>query len=300
MNHFRKTICLILSVTVFLFLLTGCNQQPEKAESPGETEATVQTMLQKRDGVQSVLVLCLDAFEDAGNTGGFRNGNRADFAMVMVIDEQAGSIRSLQLNPDTVVPFSVPGTSETREMPLGQIYSYGSGGSDSCLAMTKAVSSLLGGISIDHYLTFTRDAVGIVNDKIGGVTIPAETAGDEPAVLSGEEAMAFFFSREEDDLSNEKHMAKQRQYMAAMFVPFMACTENEDFLTKLSLQLGEKMNTGLTLSQLIQMFETLAAYTMDQNILTLPGSARQETDSVYFEVEKEAVSRLVEELFLAK
>lgn len=299
MNYLRKKICCILAVAVFLLLLPGCKKTPEVTASSEQTEAaSVPSVLQVREGIQTVLVLCLNDYEEAGSAGGFRNANRADFAMLLVIDEKAGNITSLQLNPDIVVPFAVPGKSEEEEMPLGQIFSYGSGGSDSCLNTTKAVSGLLNGVKVDHYLTFTKDAVGIVNDMIGGVTLPLGTDSEEIVTLSGAEAVDYFFCREADDVSNEKHMEQQRQYMAAMFGPFMACAENEDFLTKLSLQLGEKMGTGLTLSQLIQMFETLAAYTMETDILTIPGTVYQEAGENRFSVEQAEVNHIVESLFL--
>lgn len=301
MNHFHKAKKSLLAAAAALLLLTGCGKTPEKAQAPAPAEpAATEQVLQTKEGLQTILVLCLDAYDEAVEAGGFRNPSRADFAMLMVIDEQAGKITSLQINPDTVVPFKVPGKSETVEMPLGQLYSYGSGGSDSALYVTKAVSGLLKGVKVDHYLTFTMDAVGIVNDMIGGVAVPVQPGSEETRMLSGKEAAAFFSSRDAGDLSNEKHMENQRQYMGAMYGPFMASTQNEDFLTKLSLQLGERMGTGLTLSQLIEMFETMSAYAMEEEILTLPGTAREEAGQICFTVEEDAVSRMVETLFLAQ
>lgn len=299
MNRLYKKICFLLSV-LFLIGLTGCGKEVREVEIPEITETVAtEPKMQSREGVQTILVLCLDDYEEALEAGGFRNASRADFAMLMVIDERNGSITSLQLNSDTEVPFVVPGTPEAQFMPLGQIFSYGSGGSDSCLYVTKAVSKLLKGIAVDHYLTFTKDAIGIVNDMIGGVTVPAEENPEETVTLSGAEAMEFFFARGADDVSNEKHMEKQRQYMGAMFRPFMISAQNEDFLTKLSLKLGEGMSTGLTLSQMLQMFDTMAAYAMDENILTIPGSAYNHDGQIRFVVDEQAVDQILETLFPA-
>lgn len=299
MKFLRNQICFLLAL-LCLFSLTGCDKTAEKAEAPEQKQiVATQPQLPAKAGLQTILVLCLDPYEEALASGGFRNANRADFVMLMAIDEQAGKITSLQLNADTEVPFEIPGKAEPVFMPLGQLYSYGSGGSDSCLNVTKAVSGLLKGVRVDHYLTFTKDAIGIVNDMIGGVAVPTEADSEETVTLSGAEAMEFFFSREADDLTNEKHMEKQRRYMGAMYGPFMASTQNEDFLTKLSLKLGERMGTGLTLSQLLQMFETMSVYAMEEEILTVPGTAYEKEGEIRFIPEEAELNRIVETLFLA-
>ena len=52
----------------------------------------------------------------------------------------------------------------------------------------KAVSNLLFGIEINHYLSFTMDAVALVNDLVGGVQV--EVLDDltflDPALRKGE------------------------------------------------------------------------------------------------------------------
>ena len=66
------------------------------------------------------------------------------------------------------------------------------------------------------------------------------------------------------------------------------------------MQLGERMATGLTLSQLIQMFETMATYTMEEEILTIPGTATRENDQTQFVMNKSALDELVQTLFAAQ
>lgn len=306
MNHLSKKIICLLLALLLLTGLAGCGKSPKESVPQEQTEpAITQPKLQTKEGIQTILILCLDAFDTENGSGGFRNASRADFAMLMVIDEPVGQITSLQLNPDTIVPFVIPGTSETVEMPLGEIYSYGSGGSDSCLNVTKAVSQLLHGIKVDHYLTFTMDSVGIVNDMIGGVAIPGAADEDsegaeEAVVLSGAEAVAYFSERSQDDITNENHMARQRLYMEGLYQPFMEKAQNEDFLTRLSLQLGERMGTGLTLSQLIAMFESMSVLAMAEEILSIPGDAGTVDGKIYFHPDEAALERIVNTLFVAQ
>ena len=44
-------------------------------------------------------------------------------------------------------------------------------GQDSCRYQAKAVSNLLYGVSIDHFCSVTMDAVAVINDAVGGVSV---------------------------------------------------------------------------------------------------------------------------------
>lgn len=309
MNHFMKKKQLIgLLAALALVLLPGCTRSREAAAPAAqETAATLATepARQQKEGLQTLLVVCLDAFETPRDSGSYRNGNQADLIMVMILDEQRGKTTALQLNPDTVVSFSAPGLTESLEEPLGLVYSYGSGGSDSCLNGSKAVSRLLGGVSIDHYMTFTADSIAIVNDMLGGVTVTVTEeipglAKGENVTLMGENAIEFFRFRDDGDNANEAHMERQRQYMTGMFGPFMESAQQEEFLTRLTLQLGDGMSTDLTLSQMMQLLQTMGTYELDQTIVTLPGKAEKTEGEFRFQVDPEALEQTVESLFFAE
>ena len=298
----KKLLAMMLIVTLLSAMLAGCGKPAEEAPLSAQPESTevVEEARQPREGIQTVLVSCLDAYSVEGQSG-YRNSNRADFLLLLVIDERTSKITSVQINPDTVVSFEIPGKSEMVELPVGLLHSYGSGGSDSCLNISNAVSDSLGGVKIDHFLSFAREAIPFVNDAIGGVTVEKEAVSANEAesktiTLSGEAATAFFFERKQEDKTNETHMEQQRRYMKGLYPPFMAATQDDSFLSKLSLQLGENMITDLTLSQLILMFENLAAYKMEEEIVTFTGES-QITDGVFcFYPDQESVRSQVEKL----
>lgn len=306
-QNLKKAMCILQSAVILAVLLCGCGKVPAAENSAQETTAvTTAPVRQVRDGIQTLLVICLDAFDAPSDSGAYRNGNRADLIMLMVIDEALGKTTALQLNPDTVVPFTPPGASEALEVPLGLVYSYGSGGSDSCLSGSKAVSNLLGGVPVDHYMTFTMDSIPIVNDMIGGVTVditdafpeeyPALVKG-ETVTLSGEASADFFRFRADDDVDNESHMERQRGYMAGLYSPFLKNAGQENFLTKLTLQLGERFTTDLTLSQMMQMLQSLETYPLDENILTLRGTAETSDGQFRFHADTDWLEQLTEQLF---
>lgn len=282
-------------VALCLLLTTGCAPKDTTVEEtlPTQTEPprTAKT------GIQTLLVTCLESAEAPQDSATYRNDSCADFLMVMVIDEVAGKTIGLQLNPDTMVSFTEPGASEAVQIPLGTVYSYGSGGSDSFLYGSKAISNLLDGVSIDHYLTFTVDAIGIVNDMLGGVTVQDESENSANVTLMGDDAVSYFQFRDDDDTSNKSRMARQSLFIAKMFSKFIKSSQQDEFLTKLTLALGEGMATDLTLTQMTQMLQSLDDYALDEEILTVPGTAERVNGQFQFQIDEEALKNTVDSLF---
>ena len=301
MLHSLKQIGLLgLIGLLLLALLSGCAHAPEAAESAVQKETAAVPERQPKEGIQTILVVSLNTADTPQDSEAYRNGNQADLILALVIDEGRGEATALQLNPDTVVSFTPPGSSEPTQMTLGLVYSYGSGGSDSCLSGSKAVSRLLGGARIDHYMTFTTDSIGIVSDMIGGVPVGAETAESAEAeyvTLLGEDAVEFFRFRNAEDTANEEHMARQRQYMAGMYAPILESAQQEDFLTRLTLQLGDRFSTDLTLSQMVQMMQSLETCPLEETVLTIPGTADCADGQPRFYPDAEYLAQTVDQLF---
>ena len=293
----RRKISLLLATLVLLTVMQGCkNSKPDaETQAPTVAEAT-QPPRKMREGIQTVLICCTEDYDLSEEPGGFRNENRANFMMLMVIDEQAGIITPVQINPDSRVTFSIPGKGEKTDMPIGAVCSYGSGGSDSSLNLLGAVSGLLGNVRIDHHMTFTMDAVSMVNDSIGGVSVPVSAYfGDleeGTVLLSGADAVAYFSTRDGADVANEDRMNRQHQYMRSLYAPFLQKAQDDEFLSDLLLRLGDNMATDLTLSQLILMFETFEQYAMAQEVTVVPGAV----ESAGFVVDADGLVAIMDRL----
>jgi len=303
MKRFLKKGKYLVLVLAMVLLVCGCSG---KSGTP-ETEATTQeTIADKKESVETMLVFCVDSDEQSQNSGDYRNGNKAELLLLLVMDREQEKTTVLQLNPDTAVMFTPPGTQEAQEIPLGQVYSYGSGGSDSGFAQLKAVSKYLNGITMDHYLMFTMDAVAVVNDFVGGVTLeltedlqqeyPEQSVGD-PVTLDGEKALQYLRFREADDVASKRHMERQCQYMLGLFPRFFQKAQDDDFLAKLTLQIGEGMASDLTLSQMVQMLELLERYELENNVVTMDGTAEEKDEQWLFFADEASRSRIMETLF---
>ena len=285
----RKIGACVLLAALFL---TGCSGN---GGNDGLDAAIQQTRPDKKETIETMLVFCIDADANSQDTGDYRNGNRAELLLLLVMDQEQTTTRVLQLNPDTVVPFTPPGTQDAIEIPLGAVYSYGSGGSDSGFAQLKAVSKFLSGITMDHYLMFTMDAVGIVNDAIGGVSMDTAHSGAE--MMDAQAALEYLRFREDDDVDNARYMQRQRDYMMGLLPDLFHKAQDDDFLTKLTLQIGEGMATDLTLSQMAMMLEQLDAYDLDETVLTLTGRGEMQDGQRRFYVEADAVTKMADGLF---
>lgn len=294
----KKITALVLSL-LLLVTISGCSQeQPAVAVTTAPTAAPRQL----RSGLQTFLIASLKEFTPETGGVAYRNPEKADMLMLMILDESSKTITSLQLNPDTLVSFTPQGTHDALEIPLGESYSYGSGGSDSCLNLMKSMSSLLGGVSLQHYMFFTLDAVGIVNDLIGGVDVeimdnlPGFTKG-ETVHLSGSTTTDYFDFRDASDTDNSGHMSRQQQYIAKSYIPFTQHVQQENFLTRLTIQLGERMDTDMTLSQMAQMLELMGSCTMDENIHTLSGTAETVNGQFRFRADANSIDQILNTLF---
>lgn len=305
----KKIAALLTAALIAAAMLVGCAGTPQAV--PATETNTVEASSPSRqlgEGIETMLFVFLDERSDAADSGSFRNPSQANLMMLMVVDTRQQKTTALQLNPDTWIPFTPPGSGETMEIPLGMAYSYGSGGSDSCLSGMKAVSELLGGVPIDHYMTFTDDAIAVVNDMVGGVTVTVEDPfpeeypnliQGETVTLMGQDAVAFFRYRESGDVENEAHMERQRQYMVGLFPAFMKNAAQEDFLTKVTLQAGEGLSTDLTLSQMVETLELLGKFELEKTVLTLPGSAEKIEELYGFRVDEEKMGKVIEDLFFS-
>ena len=190
---------------------------------------------------------------------------------------------------------------------LALAHTYGSGEEDSCENTALAVSNLLYGMEIDHYVSLTMDGVALLNDLVGGVTV--EVLDDfsgiddslmqgETVTLKGQQALTYVRSRGGmEDSSNLHRMERQRQYLAALQQQLKAAVQQEDgFTLDALLQLNEYMVSDCTVNQLSDLGDSLAAYQVS-DILTTPGEAQVGEEFMEFTVDEAALQQLVMDVF---
>ena len=268
------------------------------------------TAYAKREDLETVLLLGVDKFE--GETPeGYLNNQQADFLLLLVMDKQNETCTPIQLNRDTMTQIRILGvTGEPAGTTTGQLalaHTYGSGEEDSCENTALAVSNLLYGMEIDHYVSLTMDGVALLNDLVGGVTVEVldDFSGIDDSLMQGEivtlkgqQALTYVRSRGGmEDSSNLHRMERQRQYLAALQQQLKAAVRQEDgFTLDALLQLNEYMVSDCTVDQLSDLGDSLAAYQVS-DILTTPGDAQEGEEFIEFTVDEAALQQLVMDVF---
>lgn len=264
----------------------------------------------KKEDLETVLLLGVDKFE--GETPeGYLNNQQADFLLLLVMDKQHETCTPIQLNRDTMTQIQILGvTGEPAGTFTGQLalaHTYGSGEEDSCENTALAVSNLLYGMEIDHYVSLTMDGVALLNDLVGGVTVEVldDFSGIDDSLMQGEivtlkgqQALTYVRSRGGmEDSSNLHRMERQRQYLAALQQQLKAAVRQEDgFTLDALLQLNEYMVSDCTVDQLSDLGDSLAAYQVS-DILTTPGDAQEGEEFIEFTVDEAALQQLVMDVF---
>ena len=268
------------------------------------------TAYARREDLETVLLLGVDKFE--GETPeGYVNNQQADFLLLLVMDKQNETCTPIQLNRDTMTQIRILGvTGEPAGTFTGQLalaHTYGSGEEDSCENTVLAVSNLLYGMEIDHYVSLTMDGVALLNDLVGGVTVEVlddfsgiddSLVQGETVTLQGQQALTYVRSRGGmEDSSNLHRMERQRQYLAALQQQLKAAVQQEDgFTLDALLQLNEYMVSDCTVNQLSNLGNSLATYQVG-DILTTPGDAQEGEEFMEFTVDEDALQQLVMDVF---
>ena len=268
------------------------------------------TAYAKKEDLETVLLLGVDKFE--GETPeGYLNNQQADFLLLLVMDKENETCTPIQLNRDTMTQIQILGvTGEPAGTFTGQLalaHTYGSGEEDSCENTVLAVSNLLYGMEIDHYVSLTMDGVALLNDLVGGVTVEVlddfsgiddSLVQGETVTLQGQQALTYVRSRGGmEDSSNLHRMERQRQYLAALQQQLKAAVQQEDgFTLDALLQLNEYMVSDCTVNQLSDLGNSLAAYQVS-DILTTPGDAQEGEEFMEFTVDEAALQQLVMDVF---
>ena len=310
---FRKRSPLGLFLLLVLMIsvcFSGCGDTASaEITQPAPTVASMETT-SPRKNLETILVMGLDKNERSEMLEGYVNKTQSDFLLLLVIDQENRSINSLQINRDTMTEITrlgvFGGATGKYTAQIALAHAYGSGGSDSALNAVKAVSNFLGGVKIDHYMTFTMDSVALVNDMVGGVTVfieddfsemdPSLVQGQE-ITLKGEQALHFVRGRTNvADGTNLNRMARQRQYMMGLYEKIMAAAaQDEAFPEKLVKKMADAFDTDLSVYQLDSLFDTLLECKMGE-ILTIEGE-NVRGEFMEFYADPDSVAQAVQTLF---
>ena len=283
--------------------------------TPGVTSKTI-----TRNGIdyyprRDITVMMLLGIDQAGpveDSGTFTNPGASDAVMLLIFDEKNETWSILQLNRDTMLDIPILGIGGkeggTTYAQLALAHTYGSGLEDSCVNTRKAVSNFLGGISIDYYIAMNMDAVEILNDAVGGVTVtvtddfsdvdPTITMGE--VTLRGNQAINFVRDRQNvGDQKNATRMERHREFMDGFREALRGkLEENAGFVMETYSAVAPYLVSDCSVNTLSTMIKRYEDYTFS-GVITPEGE--NTVGEMYYEfyADEEKLDELIVELFYA-
>lgn len=267
-----------------------------------------------RDGLELTLLLGVDNNSQESDWIEGRIYTQSDFMLLVIVDRENGRCSAIHLNRDTIGEYQqlsdsgrVTGTA-TGQLTLAHAY----GGTEEmrCENTVDAVSRLLYGVEIDHYVSLMMDGVAVLNDLAGGVTLevmddfgafdPALVQG-ETVTLRGEQALTYIRSRMGmEDGTNLRRMERQKQYMEALEEQLTTRTDLDDaFIVSALMDLNPYMTSDCTANQLADFAQALQEYGVSR-YLTIDGEAVEGEKHLEFHVDEDALQKLVMDEFFQR
>ncbi len=266
-----------------------------------------------RDGIRTLLVMGLDAYNEVDVIEGYTNPRQADFVMLVVIDDIAKTVAALHINRDTMADVPVLGLAGEKigivNKQLALAYAYGNGKVVSCRNTADAVSALLYNVNVDHYVSVTMDSVPLYNDLVGGVEVTVlddfsgiddELVKGETVTLTGDKVMTYIRSRKGlDDSTNSARMIRQRQYLNALYQKTLECVKgDETFILDATVLMADYMISDCAANQLTELAQTIVDYEF-VGIRSLEGKNVVGEMYMEFYPEIDSIKKNVTELFCA-
>lgn len=242
-----------------------------------------------RDDVISILLMGIDYMSEEENWYGgmVSNGGNSDVLGLVILDTTTFDFSILYIPRDTmvdVVAMDPEGNYiDTVFTNISAAHSYGDGKDLSCRLSTDAVSRLLYGVPVNRYAALDYDALYVLNELVGGITITFDQdytdisssfRAGTTATLNNWYLSKFVTYRDYSDL--EGASVRGMRSMAILKALFYQCKDKivEDPAVALDLfnGLAGYITTDLDLTEITYLAQNMGKmdFTSD-TIIRLPG-----------------------------
>lgn len=318
-KHTKKLLLLTAVLLVMALLLFSVTQLLESAVlTPEREDVGFVSKTVTKNGVDyfpqqditTILVMGIDRYGPVGDSETYNNTGAADMNMLVIIDDSTESVNLLYLNRDMMVEMPVLGLggrkAGTYYGQLALAHTYGNGLEDSCENTRETISNVLGGIQIDYYVSMNMDAIAILNDAVGGVTVevtddfsqvdPTITKGT--MTLHGEQSVNYVRTRKDvGDQLNLSRIDRQKEYINGFSEAFLAAYEQDhDIAEDVYREISPYLVTDMSMSVLSSMIEYYGEYAINR-VVTPSGDNVMGEKYFEFYAHEDALQDLSLELF---
>lgn len=282
------------------------------------TAEPMQTKTITRDGVDYfprqdvtvVMVLGIDQYGPREASNYHRNKGAADSIMLLVFDETNKSCTVVYVNRDTMVDMNVLGLkgeyAGTVNAQLALAHTYGNGLEQSSENVKSTLMNFMHGLTIDYYVSMNMDAIPILNDAVGGVTVtvvddfsmvnPSITMGE--LTLKGDQVIDYVRTRKDvGDQKNVTRMERQKDYVDNFLKALYAAeNKNAGFFLNIYEQLAPYIVTDCSAETLSSMLDRYVDFTIDK--VVSPEGENIVVDGYYqFHVDEEKLDEMIVDVF---
>lgn len=316
-NRFLKIavgiVCFLILVIGVLLILNifdanrSASQQPDKSDDSSAIYIDG-SPYKLKSNIETIMFMGTDKYEnDEILNNSFRNDMQNDFNFLLVVDNESKKITPILINRDTMTDiqtYSVSGKkSGMAYTQLAVAHTYGTGSSDSCINVTEAVSNLFYDVDIDHYAAVSLDAIPILNDAVGGVTltllddlssVDSSMTKDAEITLEGKQAEYYIRSRYGlDDSTNENRMERQKQYISEWIDSAKQSLKNDSsFAENTIIKVNDYLTTDMSVSSLSKLSEKISEYEQEP-IVELEGTTSVVDNHIQFKPDDSAIKKIV-------
>ena len=296
-----------LEATVFL------DDEKSPSKSPSKTIVVDGVKYFPKQDIETFLIIGVDEDGEMVRRETLENEGMADAIMLAVFNRTDETIDIISLNRDSMTDISVRGLDgrkvDSMNAQLALSYAYGDGMESSCENTIEAVSKMLYGIEIDHFMALNMDAIKVLNDAVDGVTVDVwdDFSAVDPSIymgrvtLYGDQALTYIRARKDvGDQLNVNRMERQQEYMESFFYALKYAVEmDSEFAIKHYEELTKYMVTDCSVTTMSSMLERYGAYELGE-IVSPEGENVRGEKYMEFYVDEDSLEDLVLEHFFAE
>lgn len=272
------------------------------------------------DDIMTFLIMGIDKNGEVKDSQGAADGGQADALFLVVADRRKKEIRLVGINRDTMVDINAygaygEGTDGSAKAQIAVQHGFGDGRELSCELTKDAVSGLFYNLPIHGYAAVNMDAIPVINDAVGGVTLEAIEDIDtdkygksigkvwhegEEIHLQGMEAYCYVRWRDREKFESARlRLARQKQYLEAFLEKARSETKKNITLPiRLYGDLAPYMVTDISIDETAYLAGELIGYTLDpEGIYTLSGETIRGETYEEFYPDEEALKALMIAVF---
>ena len=300
------------------FLDKGSSVEPvvTSSDAPPPVNPAIRINYKGKDYVYNsnksvLLVMGIDDAEVTAYTD-MINPSQSDFLMVALFNHSDKTYDLIQINRDSMTDIiaydSFGKYMGLQRHQIALSHTYRPDPKDACEDTLYAVSRFLYKVRIDDYFALTMDAIPVLNDSVGGVSVVVEddfTGIDSTlvkgssVVLKGEHAVNFVRARMsmKDDPTNENRMNRQKTYMTSLLTKAGGLAASDpEFGVSLYDQLSKYMVTDCTSDALNRYLTDFSGYKLNK-IYVPTGTPVAGEKYMEFNVNEDELRDMVVELF---